>query len=162
MIVNYAVSGAVIILTLAGCATTSVTPVAKNQIIISASAAPACGRSGAARVAAKMAASETIRRGYQRYIIVGANSANNVHVSRTGPTYAQTYSNATYSGNRMAGNSTTYFGGQQTIIGGTHDSDLAVVMFNPREPGFENAIDARTELGEGWEKIVKDGIHSCT
>lgn len=151
-----------VVLTLTACASTSVTPVAKNQIIISTSAAPACGRSGAAKVASKMAAVETIRRGYQRYVIAGANAENNVQVIRTGPTYANTYANASVYGNSAYGNSTTYFGGQQTIFAGSNDADLAVVMFNPGEPGFSNAIDAKTELGGEWEKLVKDGIKTCS
>ncbi|WP_415183333.1 hypothetical protein [Phaeovulum sp.] len=151
-----------IVLALTGCAATSVTPVSKNQVIISTSAAPACGRSGAAKVASKMAAVETVRRGYQRYIIVGANSANNVQAIRTGPTYSNTYANASVYGNTATGSATTYYGGQQTVIFGSNDSDLGVVMFNPGEQGFKNGIDARSELGPDWEKLVKDGIRTCT
>ncbi|MGB7321650.1 MAG: hypothetical protein WBC95_09570 [Albidovulum sp.] len=147
---------------LAACASTTVTPVAKNQVIISTSAAPACGRSGAAKVVSKMAAVETIRRGYQRYVIVGANSANNVQAIRTGPTYANTYGNASVYGNTAYGSSTTYYGGQQTIFVGSNDADLGVVMFNPGERGFNEGIDARSELGVEWEKLVKDGIQTCS
>lgn len=131
-------------------------------MIISTSAAPACGRSGAAKVASKMAAVETLRRGYQRYVIAGANAENNVRVIQTGPTYANTYSNASFYGNSGYGNSTTYFGGQQTIFSGSNDADLAVVMFNPGEKGFSQAIDAKTELGADWQKLVKDGVRTCT
>ncbi|MEZ5888030.1 MAG: hypothetical protein R3D56_14280 [Paracoccaceae bacterium] len=146
---------------LSACAATSVTPVSKNQVIISTSAAPACGRAGAAKVASKMAAVETLRRGYQRYLIAGANSANNVSAIQTGPSYANTYGNASFYGNSAYGNSTTYFGGQQTILVGSNDADLAVIMFNPGERGFATAIDAKAELGDGWEKLVKEGIRTC-
>jgi len=148
--------------TLIGCASTSVTPVAKNQIVISTSAAPACGRSGAAKVASKMAAVETIRRGYQRYIIAGADAQNNVRVLQTGPTYATTYSNASVYGNTAYGNSTTLFGGQQTILTGTNDAALAVVMFNPGEAGFDRAIDAKAELGTNWQELATKGIKTCS
>ncbi|MEZ5777267.1 MAG: hypothetical protein R3E44_02790 [Paracoccaceae bacterium] len=109
-----------------------------------------------------MAAVETIRRGYQRYIIAGANAENNVRVIRTGPTYANTYSNASFYGNSAYGSSTTHFGGQQTIFAGSNDADLAVVMFNPGDAGFSNAIDAKRELGSEWETLVKDGIKTCS
>jgi hypothetical protein len=145
-----------------GCATTSVTPVAKNQVIISTSAAPACGRSGAAKVAARMAAVETLRRGYQRFTIVGTNSANNTQIIRSGPTYANTYSSASFRGNSMYGNSTTYFGGQQTFVVGSHDAELLVVMFKQGEAGFNNAVDAKFELGGDWEELVKEGVNSCS
>lgn len=148
-------------LILTSCAQTTVTPVAKNQIIISTSAEAACGSTGSAKVASRMAAVETIRRGYQRYIITGASSANNVSVFQTGPTYSSTSGTAYSVGNTTYGNASTYYGGQQTIMAGSHDTSLGVVMFNPGEPGFDRAIDAKTELGPNWHKIVKDGINIC-
>ena len=147
---------------LSACAATSVTPVARNQIIISTSAAPACGRSGATKVAARMAAVETLRRGFQRYIIAGVNAQNNTRVVTTGPTYASTTATAQVYGGSAYGQSTTHFGGQQTFVFGAHDADLGVVMFNSGDPGYKNAVDAKTELGADWEKLVKEGIRTCS
>ncbi|WP_145975076.1 hypothetical protein [Cereibacter sphaeroides] len=146
---------------LAGCASTSVTPVSQNQIIINASAAPACGRSGASRVASKMAAVETLRRGFQRYIVVGTNSDSNVSVVSTGPTYANTYGTYNTFGSSTYGSSRTTYGGGMTMMVGTHDASLGVIMFNPGDPGFSQAIDAKAELGSDWEKLVKAGIKTC-
>ena len=94
-------------------------------------------------------------------MIVGANSANNVRVVQTGPTYANTYSQASFYGNSGYGSSTTYFGGQQTFVGGSHDTDVGVIMFNKGDPGFNNALDAKTELGPDWQILVADGIKTC-
>jgi hypothetical protein len=149
-------------LALTACASTSVTPIARNQLLISTSAAPACGRSGAIEVANKMAAVETIRRGFQRYMIVAATNSNNVSVHQSGPTYSHTQANTTLYGNSVYGNATTHYGGQQTIISGTHDTDLGVIMFNPGEPGFNSGIDAKSSLGSEWQKLVKEGIKTCS
>lgn len=95
-------------------------------------------------------------------MIVGTNSENNVRVVQTGPTYANTYANVSIYGNTAYGSATTHYGGNQTMIVGTRDTDLAVIMFNRGEAGYNDAIDARSELGADWEAIVRDGIRTCT
>ncbi|MCB2141037.1 MAG: hypothetical protein KDE17_18960 [Rhodobacteraceae bacterium] len=149
-------------LSLAGCAETAVTPIAKNQILLSTSAAPACGRAGAVKVATKMAAVETLRRGYQRFVIAGANSANNTSAISTGPTYAYTSGTYTGYGNTVYGNSTTTFGGNNVMFVGSNDADLHVLMLNPGDRGFKDGIDAKSQLGPDWEKLVQDGISTCS
>ena len=147
---------------LSSCAATNVTPISRNQFPIQTSAAPACGRTGAAKVAVRMAAVETIRRGYQRFVVLNASTQNNVSVLRTGPTYATTTGNATIYGNTAYGNATTTYGGQQTLILGSNDSDLNVLALNPSDRGFQNGIDAKRELGPKWEELVKSGVRTCT
>lgn len=147
---------------LAGCAATSVTPVSKNQFILSTSAAPACGRTGAAQVALKMAAVETLKRGYERFVILGASSANNVNVMQTGPTFARTTGTINRFGNTAYGNATTTFGGSQTIFTGSNDADLNVLMVKSGERGYNQALDAKSELGEKWEEMVAKGVQTCT
>lgn len=149
------------VVVLAGCASTSVTPVAKNKIIIDTSAAPVCGSTGAQKIAVSMAAVETLRRGYQRFYIAGSDQANNVGVYRTGPTNAMTTSTYRGYGNTVYGNSYTTYGGGTTMVYGTHDASLAVLMINPGEPGFANAVDAKEVLGEDWQKLVEKGVSSC-
>ena len=151
-----------IALSLAGCAATTVTPISNNQFMLSTSAAPACGRAGAAKVASKMASVETLRRGYQRFVVLGAASANNVSTIQTGPTYANTSGSFTGYGNTVYGNSTTTFGGSQTIFVGSNDADLRVLMLNPGDQGFDRGIDAKTELGPEWQEIASKGINTCT
>lgn len=152
---------ALTVLLLAGCAETAVTPIARNQIMLSTSAAPACGRTGAVKVANKMAAVETLRRGYQRFIIAGANSANNTRAISTGPTYAYTSGSYSGYGNSVYGNSTTTFGGNNVMWTGSNDADLLVIMLNPGERGYNDGIDAKSQLGAEWEQLVKDGISTC-
>jgi len=146
---------------LSACAASSVTQVSSNQFIISTSAAPVCGGVGAQKVAAKMAAVEVLRHGFERYIIVGADAANNTGIMRTGPTYSNTSATFNRYGNTVYGRGTTYYGGQQTIVYGSHDAKLAVIAINKGDDGFNDAVDAKLTIGEDWERIVKNGVHSC-
>lgn len=137
------------LLLLSGCAATSVTPLSKNQVLISTNAAPACGTEGAARVASQMAAVATLRNGYQRYVLQGAGLQNNTRVVSTGPTYATTIG------------STTYFGGGTSYVSGSNNAQFSVLMLNPGDSGYTNGLDAKTILGDEWEKKVRDGINTC-
>lgn len=123
---------------------------------IDAGAAPACGSAGAAKVAAKSAAIETIRAGYERYIIVGSQAQNNVSVSQM-PGSFQT--SGTYGGGSYNATS-TYIPGP-TIVSGSHDRALSVVMFKPSDAGFESALDAKQQLGPEWPDLVKNGVRTC-
>jgi hypothetical protein len=145
-----------------GCAATSVTPIARNQFLLSTSAAPACGRSGAAKVAAKMASVETLRRGYQRFIVLGTHDENNVSAISTGPTYSTTTATVTGYGNTAYGNASTTYGGNQLILLGTHDADLRILTLNPGDSGYDQGIDAKAELGPEWRELASKGIHTCT
>lgn len=155
------IGGAVAALVLASCAGTTVTDVSRTQFVLSTQAAPACGRVGAQRVATKMAAVEVLRRGFDRYYIVGANNQNNVSVLRTGPTYSNTTANMTAYGNTAYGTARTTYGGQSTIFMGSNDADLAVVMVEPGSAGYSDALDARRILGPDWAKFVETGIQTC-
>jgi hypothetical protein len=58
-------------------------------------------------------------------------------------------------------NATTTYVPGPTIVSGSHDRSLGVVMFRNGEPGAENALDARQALGAEWQEIVKSGVHTC-
>lgn len=109
----------------------------------------------------QMAAVATIRQGFERYIIVAGGAQNNTRLITTGPTFATTSGTFTQSGNMISGNTTTTYGGQHVFIAGSHDAQLGVVMFNPGDQGYDNALDAKTTLGSDRQKKVKNGIHSC-
>jgi hypothetical protein len=111
------------------------------------------------RVASKSAAIETLRAGYDRYIITGGQAQNNVSVSQM-PGHLQTSGTATYGGYGSYRATTTYVPGP-TIVSGSHDRSLGVVMFRHREPGAENAIDARQALGPEWQELVRSGVRTC-
>jgi len=142
-------------LVLSGCAGAEVTRVSQNAMIVDAGAAPACGAKGAARVAAKSAAVETIKSGFDGYIIGGIASQNNV---RTITTPGQSYTYGNYGGGTI--NATTYYT-EDTYVVGSHDRRLYVVMFKKTDPEFKKAVDARKMLGENWEETVKNGVHNC-
>lgn len=147
-------------LAITGCAGGQAVRTSGNTMIIQVGAAPVCGGQGALRVAQQLAAIETIRAGYDRYIIVGAQSQNNVVVSQ-GPGSYQTQ--GTYTGNSQSGfyNATTSYRPGPTVVAGSHDQGLAVTMFREGEPGASNAIPARETLGPQWQDKVKNGVRNC-
>jgi hypothetical protein len=145
-----------IIMTLPNCAGTQATRTSANTMILNTAAAPACGSLGAARVAAKSAAIETIRAGYDRYIITSGSAQNNVAVSQMPGTYNTT---GTYGYGGF--NATSTYTPGPTIVSGSHDQNLAVVMFRRGDPGYDQALDAREQLGTEWESVVKKGIRTC-
>jgi hypothetical protein len=163
---NHSILSSVLCLLLVGCAKSSVMDLDSNTIQITTEAAPVCGQGGAQQVAAKRAAYETLRRGYDKYVILGGNYQNNVGVVGHTPIIANTYGSGninTY-GNTgsYSGQSSTYVSGGQPIIGGTHNQGLAVRLFRTGEPGSENAIDARNILGPEWQEIMaKEPGQTC-
>ena len=128
---------------LSACASAEVTRTSANTMIVDAGAAPACGRSGAARVATRSAAIETIRAGYDRYIIRSGQSRNNVAVTQM-PGHVQTTGVARYGGGIGTINATSTC---PAIVSGSHDRALSVLMFGRGDPGYEQALDAREALG---------------
>lgn len=149
---------------IAACASTTTTPLSRDTIEITSSAAPACGASGARALAAKAAAIETISRGYDGFVVLDAESASNVGVVGYTPVQANTTYNTygTYGGgsyNAMTTGNTTYSGGTP-IIGGTHSRGLVIKMLKKTDPNFGYAVDARSQLGPDWQKIVAAGLSS--
>ena len=132
-----------------------------NTIQVSTTAAPACGQRGAQQVAIKRAAIETLQRGYDSYVVLGAEAQNNVRVVGHTPIVANTYGSGTVNayGNTATyrGQSNTYFSGGQPIVGGSHDQGLAIRMYRATDPEAANAVDARRTPGPDWQKIVAKG-----
>lgn len=145
---------------LAACAGAQVTRTSANTMIIDAAAAPACGSLGAAKVASKAAAIETIKAGFERYIILGGSSANNVTVTQ-GPGTIQTSGNMTYGRGYGTYNSTSTYMPGAPMYSGTHDRSLTVVMFKKGDAGYNDALDAKTTLGPEWADVVKSGVSTC-
>jgi hypothetical protein len=125
---------------LASCATSTTTQLAQNTVRIDVSTAPACGRQGAIRLVNRMAAVETLRHGYDRFVISDSQAQDNLRV--------------------VGYNFNTYgYGGLNAtpIVGGTRDAAVIVVMFKEGDPQGQNAIDARQALGPDWQAIVAEG-----
>jgi hypothetical protein len=147
---------------LSSCASSSVIKTSADTAIIQSSAAPACGGVGAARVAQKQAAIETLKAGYDRYVIFNASASNDVRVSQMPGGYRTTGSASVY-GNMATFNANTRYVPGPVIVSGSHNQGLAVKMFKDGQPGAEQAISARETLGPKWETLVKAGsVHTCT
>lgn len=133
---------------LAGCVQTAATRTSSNSVMIDTGAAPICGSSGAARVSAKMAAVETLRAGFERYVITGARAANNVTSTQLPGTFQASAGVVTYTPGA-------------TMVDGTHDRTLMVTMFNRGQLGFDQGIDAKQQLGPEWAVAVREGVKTC-
>ncbi|WP_245305924.1 hypothetical protein [Bradyrhizobium sp. LTSP849] len=127
-----------------------------NTMIVQTSAAAVCGGQGALAASQRLAAIETIRAGYDRYIITGGEAQNNVRVSQLPGSYNTegTYGRGSYQA------TTTYQPGP-TVVSGSHDQGLSIVMFHEGEPGAQQAVGAREVLGPDWEEKVKKGVSFC-
>ncbi|PDS54679.1 hypothetical protein CO663_33875 [Rhizobium anhuiense] len=145
---------------LSSCAASSSMRTAQNEIIIKTRAAPICGDTGAMKVAGKQAAIETIKAGYDRYIIVGQAGADTTRVVQMPGSYSTTGTATVYGNTGYYSGNTVYNPGPTFVTGG-HDQDLAVRMFKEGEPGSQNALSARETLGPKWALIVRDGINTC-
>ena len=143
-------------LVLGACARGQAVRTSANTMIVQTSAAAVCGGQGALAASQRLAAIETIRAGYDRYIITGGEAQNNVRVSQLPGSYNTegTYGRGSYQA------TTTYQPGA-TIVSGSHDQGLAIVMFHEGEPGAQQAIGAREALGPEWEDKVKKGVNFC-
>ena len=108
-----------------------------------------------------MAAIATIRAGYDRFIVGGFGTTNNTHVVSTGPTYATTTGTFNRFGNTAYGTANTIFGGQSTVLTGSNDAEMQILMLAPGDAGYQQGIDARATLGADWQKKVQDGINNC-
>jgi hypothetical protein len=149
------------ILAVSGCANTHVTPLSANTVLISTSVEPDCGEQSAEKIAFSRAAVETIRRGFDQFVIVGAQGSSNVYQVGNMPVYADTTATARQMGGSVFINGQTRLYGGQPIYGGSHNRQLEVVMFRAGDPQTANALDARIELGPDWQKKIKENKNIC-
>lgn len=140
-------------------------PLAADAFQVTADAAPICGQVGAHAVAAKQAAAETIRRGYDEFVVLGGGYPNDVRVAGYTPVVANTsgYTTGSIYGNTYSAHTTgqTTVSGGAPIVGGSHNQAIVVKMFKHDEPAGANAIDARSSLGADWQKTVESGTVTC-
>ncbi|RUV07434.1 hypothetical protein EOA79_04515 [Mesorhizobium sp. M1A.F.Ca.IN.020.03.2.1] len=145
-------------LIVSGCAGTSVVQTSGNTAIVTARAAPVCGGVGAERVAVREAAIETIKAGFDKYIIYDAAAQNTVTATQMPGTYTTM---GTVNGGML--NATTTYQPGPTIYSGNHSQAFAIKMFKASDPAGANAVDARTTLGPEWPKLIKQGsLTTCT
>jgi hypothetical protein len=129
-----------------------------RTIMVSTTAAPACGSTGTQQYTIRIAAVETIKHGYDKYVILGSQSSETPQLVGRTPIVANTYGNgtATSFGNttNYNGTATTYLSGGDAIIANRHNQSVQVHMFRNDDPDSANALDARKILGPSWSKMV--------
>ncbi len=117
---------------LGGCAFTDVRELSQDSFLISTTAAPVCGISGAQDVAFKIAAIEVIKRGGDRYVIEGAQT-----------------------GSEFGG----FVGG--TPIQRSNQG-VVVRMLKQGDADFNRGLSARKVLGSDWqEQVASGGPNTC-
>ncbi|MDL2410796.1 hypothetical protein PY650_35705 [Rhizobium calliandrae] len=104
---------------------------------------------------------ETIKAGYDRYIIVGQQGQDTTHLVQMPGSYSTT-GTATFSGNTGFYEGNTVYHPGPMFVAGHHNQKLAVHMFKNGESGSQNALSAKETLGAKWADIVRDGVMTCT
>lgn len=133
---------------LAACAQSSVMQLDANTAAVTVSAAPVCGVTGAQRVAYEDAAIETLRLGYDRFIIEGVRGQDRLSGVLFTPVTASS------------------FGSTETVTGGDplflfhHRQQIVVKMFHSSDPMASRAVSARGVLGPHWRKRLASGMPS--
>ena len=135
-----------------GCAGTHTVRTSADTAIVQASAEAACGSTGAARVAQRQAAIETIKAGYDRYVIFDAATANNVQLTQL----PGSYNTSTTATGGFVSTTTTFQPGAM-IPTGNYDQSFAIKMFKDDDPNASAALSAREILGPKWPEMIKAG-----
>lgn len=136
---KYLIVAGLCVAALAGCASSSMMRLNADTAEINVNAAPVCGSAGAQRVAYEDAAIETLRAGYDGFIIGGTDEAN---------PFGGVLFNQTYGASNSFGSATMLF---------RHDQKLLIKMFHRGDPGYSRTVDARSVLGPKWEQKVHSG-----
>lgn len=112
---------------LGACAQTQIQPMTRDTFKVATHAAPACGPSGARNVAFKSAAIEVIRRGGDKFAILGDQSDSGLQGD-------------------------VFSGFQQNYSQG-----MVVKIIAEGSPEAKNALSARETLGAEWQEVVAKG-----
>lgn len=127
---------------LAACVSTGDMQLSKNVYQVNVEAGGALFVGGAENAALKRAAELTLANGYKSFVINNPTTQSSTNYVGSTSGYSQTnvqlYGNAAYG-------QTTYTPGIP-IYRRRKDVSLTVIMLNPGDPGFENAIDAQATL----------------
>lgn len=119
-------------LILAACVETAVQPLTQSSFKIATEAEDMCGAKGTREIAFKTAAIEVIKRGGDRFIVVGDQSRSTVD-----------------------GGFFTGYGGFDTY--GANMQDMVIQIVGKGDPNYSNALSARQTLGPNWQEIVAKG-----
>ena len=117
----------------AGCAFTSVEPMAQDTFKVATVTAPVCGGAAARKAAYRNAAIEVIRRGGDRFVIESNQGG-------------QEFGGMVY--NSYTGMATPMVRGKEGLV---------VKMLKAGDPNYANGLSARQTLGPDWQAIVAKG-----
>ena len=132
-------------LALTGCARTSTVPVGEDTIEITVHVGTICDGGDAERLARRHAAVETIRRGFDDYVVIG--SVGGDHTADEEPVTART----TLSGS----SGRTLFSEDAPLL--AHHRVLTVRMFQAGAGDSAATVSARAVLGDEWEAAAAKG-----
>lgn len=127
---------------LAGCARTSSVPVGADTIEITVHVGTICDGGDAERLARRHAAVETIRRGFDDYVVIGSVGGDHT-AGEEAPTARTTLS---------GGSGRTLFSEDAPLL--AHHRVLTVRMFQAGEGDSAATVSARAVLGDEWEAVV--------
>lgn len=122
-------------LAMSGCVSTNATQLSANEVLITTEGALACGTGRTQEVAFSQAAVETLRRGFDGFVILDSARGSDRY---------------------LAG-----FNEYGPIYGGGYDQDFVVRMFRASDAGYGSAIDARGVLGPEWQTIMSEPQNWC-
>lgn len=117
---------------LPGCASVSTIPLSKNTFQLTTQASPECSADQTQRIAFKRAAAETIKNGYDSFIVAGTEF-------------------------RPESTFNVWNGSMSTLA----NQSLTVTMYRAGDPAASTALDARQILGPKWEEAVKEQTFNC-
>lgn len=131
--------------TMTGCARTSTTTLDGDTVEITVRVATICDGADAERLARRHAAVETIRRGFEDYIVV--DSVGGDYLADRAPLTAR----STLYGD----SSTPILSGNAPLL--ARHRVLTVRMFQAGQGESSATVSARAALGDDWEAIVTKG-----
>lgn len=117
------------------CVNESSMPLGNDMMQIDVSAAPVYGRAGAQRIAYESAAKATVEAGYDKFIVVGSQSWNELGAS------GGSHSNYNASGSGMGYNASSSSGGGFRLFH-KPESTLVIKMFKYKDKEANKAVDA--------------------
>jgi hypothetical protein len=112
-----------------GCVETSIQPLSQSSFKVSTESE--CGAKTTREIAFRSAAIEVVKRGADRFVILGDQSSSKV----------------------TGGQFTTYGG---FIAYDNNTQDMVIQIKRPSDPGYSDALSAREALGPDWQNIVSE------
>lgn len=144
---------------LSGCVSSGSARLSEREVMVQSSADPVCGAHGALIAAQRQAAIETIKAGYDKYIVLGASNSNNVQTHIL-PGATKTRVKADFDDESLSYKVTTRHK-PDIVTTGSFDHEFMIRMFREGEPGAFQAVSARAILGPQWSEIVRVGVFNC-